>query len=52
VVDDGRIRILGTLKGIIVTSTGQKIAPADLERAALPALITPLSMGAKEPAGT
>jgi long-chain acyl-CoA synthetase len=30
-IKDGRIRILGRLKEIIVTSTGQKIAPADLE---------------------
>jgi long-chain acyl-CoA synthetase len=30
-IEDGRIRILGRLKEIIVTSTGQKIAPADLE---------------------
>lgn len=29
----GRIRILGRLKEIIVTSTGEKIAPADLELA-------------------
>ena len=32
-IEDGRIRILGRLKEIIVTSTGQKIAPADLELA-------------------
>ena len=32
-IDDGRIRILGRLKEIIVTSTGEKIAPADLELA-------------------
>lgn len=30
---NGRIRILGRLKEIIVTSTGEKIAPADLELA-------------------
>ena len=30
---DGRIRILGRIKEIIVTSTGEKIAPGDLERA-------------------
>jgi len=30
---DGRVRILGRLKEIIVTSTGEKIAPADLELA-------------------
>lgn len=30
-IEGGRIRILGRLKEIIVTSTGQKIAPADLE---------------------
>jgi len=30
---DGRIRILGRIKEIIVTSTGEKIAPADLELA-------------------
>jgi long-chain acyl-CoA synthetase len=29
--DKGRIRILGRLKEIIVTSTGEKIAPVDLE---------------------
>jgi long-chain acyl-CoA synthetase len=32
-IEDGRIRILGRLKEIIVTSTGEKTAPADLERA-------------------
>ncbi len=30
---DGRIRILGRIKELIVTSTGEKIAPADLEQA-------------------
>ncbi|NNM51171.1 MAG: long-chain fatty acid--CoA ligase [Pseudomonadales bacterium] len=33
VMDAGRIRILGRIKEIIVTSTGEKIAPADLEQA-------------------
>ena len=32
-IEAGRIRILGRLKEIIVTSTGEKIAPADLELA-------------------
>jgi long-chain acyl-CoA synthetase len=32
-LEAGRIRILGRVKEIIVTSTGEKIAPADLERA-------------------
>lgn len=32
-VENGRLRILGRLKEIIVTSTGEKIAPADLELA-------------------
>lgn len=32
-VENGRIRILGRIKEIIVTSTGEKIAPADLELA-------------------
>ncbi len=32
-IENGRIRILGRIKEIIVTSTGEKIAPADLERA-------------------
>ncbi len=32
---DGRIRILGRVKEIIVTSTGEKIAPVDLEQAIL-----------------
>lgn len=32
-IDDGRIRIIGRIKEIIVTSTGEKIAPADLELA-------------------
>jgi long-chain acyl-CoA synthetase len=32
-LEDGRIRILGRIKEIIVTSTGEKIAPADLELA-------------------
>ena len=31
--EDGRLRILGRVKEIIVTSTGEKIAPADLEQA-------------------
>ena len=32
-IEDGRIRILGRIKEIIVTSTGEKIAPGDLELA-------------------
>jgi long-chain acyl-CoA synthetase len=32
-LEDGRLRILGRVKEIIVTSTGEKIAPADLEQA-------------------
>ncbi len=32
-IDDGRISIRGRIKEIIVTSTGEKIAPADLELA-------------------
>jgi long-chain acyl-CoA synthetase len=32
-IEDGRIRILGRVKEIIVTSTGEKIAPVDLETA-------------------
>ncbi|MBC7704899.1 MAG: long-chain fatty acid--CoA ligase, partial [Rhodoferax sp.] len=32
-IEAGRIRILGRLKEIIVTSTGEKVAPGDLERA-------------------
>jgi long-chain acyl-CoA synthetase len=32
-IENGRIHILGRLKEIIVTSTGEKIAPADLELA-------------------
>src|SRR5690606_28988954 len=32
-VENGRLRILGRVKEIIVTSTGEKIAPADLELA-------------------
>jgi long-chain acyl-CoA synthetase len=32
-IEDGRIRILGRIKEIIVTSTGEKIAPSDLEQA-------------------
>jgi long-chain acyl-CoA synthetase len=32
-IEHGRIRIVGRVKEIIVTSTGEKIAPADLERA-------------------
>ncbi|MBC7684481.1 MAG: AMP-binding protein [Bdellovibrionales bacterium] len=32
-IEDGRVRILGRIKEIIVTSTGEKIAPADLEQA-------------------
>ena len=33
VIDDGRIRIMGRIKEIIVTSTGEKVPPADLEQA-------------------
>lgn len=33
VIDEGRIRISGRIKEIMVTSTGEKIAPADLELA-------------------
>ncbi|WP_317203325.1 long-chain fatty acid--CoA ligase [Janthinobacterium sp.] len=32
-IEDGRVRITGRIKEIIVTSTGEKIAPADLELA-------------------
>jgi len=32
-IESGRVRILGRAKEIIVTSTGEKIAPADLEMA-------------------
>lgn len=32
-IDDGRIRIIGRIKEILVTSTGQKISPVDLELA-------------------
>ncbi|WP_332812988.1 AMP-dependent synthetase/ligase [Ramlibacter sp.] len=32
-LEDGRVRILGRVKEIIVTSTGEKIAPVDLETA-------------------
>ena len=32
-IEAGRVRILGRIKEIIVTSTGEKIAPADLELA-------------------
>ncbi|MDI1302700.1 MAG: long-chain fatty acid--CoA ligase [bacterium] len=32
-IENGRIRILGRIKEIIVTSTGEKIAPSDLELA-------------------
>lgn len=32
-IEHGRLRILGRIKEIIVTSTGEKIAPSDLEQA-------------------
>jgi long-chain acyl-CoA synthetase len=32
-IEDGRVRILGRIKEIIVTATGEKIPPADLEQA-------------------
>ncbi|MET3134193.1 long-chain acyl-CoA synthetase [Oxalobacteraceae bacterium GrIS 1.11] len=32
-IEDGHVRIVGRIKEIIVTSTGEKIAPADLELA-------------------
>ena len=35
VIEDGRIRIMGRIKEIIVTSTGEKVPPADLEQAIL-----------------
>ncbi len=35
VIESGRIRIMGRIKEIIVTSTGEKIPPADLEQAIL-----------------
>jgi long-chain acyl-CoA synthetase len=35
VLEDGRIRISGRIKDIIVTSTGEKVSPADLEAAIL-----------------
>jgi len=34
-IDDGRITITGRIKDILVTSTGEKIAPVDLETAIL-----------------
>jgi len=34
-IEDGRIRIVGRLKDILVTATGEKIAPADVEQAIL-----------------
>jgi len=34
-IENGRVRILGRVKEIIVTSTGEKIAPVDLEMAIL-----------------
>ena len=34
-IEDGRITITGRIKDILVTSTGEKIAPADLETAIL-----------------
>jgi long-chain acyl-CoA synthetase len=34
-IENGRVRILGRVKEIIVTSTGEKIAPVDLEMALL-----------------
>jgi len=33
VIEEGRVRIIGRIKEIIVTSTGEKLAPADLELA-------------------
>jgi long-chain acyl-CoA synthetase len=35
VLEEGRIRISGRIKDIIVTSTGEKVSPADLEAAIL-----------------
>ncbi|HEY8974185.1 MAG TPA: long-chain fatty acid--CoA ligase [Burkholderiaceae bacterium] len=32
-IEDGRVRILGRIKEIIVTATGEKIAPVDVEQA-------------------
>lgn len=32
-IDDGRLYIIGRIKDIIVTSTGEKVAPVDLEQA-------------------
>jgi len=32
-LENGRVRILGRLKEILVTSTGEKVAPADVEQA-------------------
>ncbi len=33
VIQDGRVRIIGRIKEIMVTSTGEKIAPVDVEQA-------------------
>jgi long-chain acyl-CoA synthetase len=34
-IEDGRVRILGRIKEIIVTATGEKVAPVDVEQALL-----------------
>ena len=51
VIEDGRIRISGRLKEIMVTSTGEKIPPADLELAIMadPAFEQAMVVGENRP---
>ena len=50
-IDDGRIRIIGRIKDILVTSTGEKISPVDLELAITtdPLFEQALVVGEKQP---
>jgi long-chain acyl-CoA synthetase len=50
-IEAGRIRILGRVKDIIVTSTGEKIAPADLELAIMadPSFAAAYALGDNRP---
>ncbi len=51
-IENGRVRILGRVKEIIVTSTGEKIAPVDLEGRSCRTLCLPGGQLRRQPTGS